>query len=121
VALDLVLTGRRVDAGEALRLGLVSRVVASEHLSEETERVACDLTSLDPEAVAALRRAVREGMDLSLEQGLRLESQLAASLRAGKGRESWPELLGQPPTPTLPLTPLLPSGEAGGGSPKGAE
>ena len=82
VALDLLLTGRYVDAREALRLGIVSRVVAAEQLDAEAERLARELTARDPRAVKAARRAVKEGADLSLEQGLRLEARLAASVRA---------------------------------------
>ncbi|MBI4492769.1 MAG: enoyl-CoA hydratase/isomerase family protein [Chloroflexi bacterium] len=82
-ALELLLTGRRFDAAEALRRGIVSRVVPGDRLEAETEALAGDLAALDRRAVRAIRRAVREGVDLPLEQGLRLEARLAATLRAG--------------------------------------
>jgi enoyl-CoA hydratase/carnithine racemase len=81
-ALDLLLTGRRVEAEEALRLGILSRVVPAEQLEAEVDQLARDLASLDARAVRAARRAVKEGADLPLEQGLRLEARLAASVRA---------------------------------------
>lgn len=85
-ALDLLLTGRRFDSAEALRLGIVSRIVPAEALQTETEALAQQLSVLDQRVVQAARRAVREGRDLSLEEGLRLEARLAARLRAG----AWP-------------------------------
>ncbi|MCC7368541.1 MAG: enoyl-CoA hydratase/isomerase family protein [Chloroflexi bacterium] len=81
VALDLMLTGRRVDAAEALRLGLVTRVVPADRLLAEAAALALDLASRDPDAVSAVRRAIREGRDLPLAQGLRLEQGLAAAVR----------------------------------------
>jgi enoyl-CoA hydratase/carnithine racemase len=80
-ALDLLLTGRRVDAAEALRLGLVTRVVPAERLDGEVRSLATRIATLDPRAVQAVCRAVREGADIPLDQGLRLEARLAASLR----------------------------------------
>lgn len=81
-ALEMLLTGRRVTAVEALRVGLVHRVVPGAKLIEESERTARALASLDPHAVAGVRSAVRHGMDLSLEQGLELEARLVAGVLA---------------------------------------
>lgn len=88
VALDLLLTGRRVDADEAFRCGLVSQVVAGAQLEAEADRLARELTALDPHALKAARRAVKEGADLPLEQGLRLEARLAAGVRAQARRSA---------------------------------
>jgi enoyl-CoA hydratase/carnithine racemase len=85
-AIDLLLTGRRVEADEALRLGILSRVVPAEQLETEVDQLARDLAALDARVVSAARRAVREGADLPLEQGLRLEATLAASVRAASRR-----------------------------------
>ncbi len=83
-ALDLLLTGRRIEAAEAVRLGIVSRVVAADRLVMEAEALARDLAELDPGAVRAVRRAVREGADVPLEEGLRLEARLAAGVRGAR-------------------------------------
>src|SRR5205823_11291272 len=80
-ALDLLLTGRRVDADKALRLGIVSWVVPAERLEREADELTNRLAMLDPSAVRAARRAVQEGVEISLEQGLRLEARLAGTLR----------------------------------------
>ena len=82
VALDLLLTGRRIDADMALHWRLISRIVPPDRLDDETEALARQLASLDPGVLRAVRRAVREGSDLPLDQGLRLEARLAAGLRA---------------------------------------
>lgn len=81
-ALELVLTGRRIGATEALRYGLVSHVVPTDQLDTAVSQLAGELTTLDVSVVRAARRAVREGLDLPLAEGLHLESRLADSLRS---------------------------------------
>ena len=56
--LDLVLTGRQIDAAEALRLGLVSRVVAASELDAEIARLAASLVALSPTALRLGKEAV---------------------------------------------------------------
>jgi enoyl-CoA hydratase/carnithine racemase len=87
-ALNLLLTGRRIEAAEALQLGIVSRVVPANELDHEVQTLAATLVGLDRDALQAIRRAVREGADMSLEQGLQHESRLAAGLRAGRNGAS---------------------------------
>jgi len=60
-AMDLVLSGRTVDADEALRLGLASRVVPDEELEGAAEAYAAGLAALSRPVLALARRAVREG------------------------------------------------------------
>jgi enoyl-CoA hydratase/carnithine racemase len=80
-ALDLLLTGRRIDAHEALRIGAVSWVVPPTDLETFTNRLVSDLLAIDDRALAAIKVAVKQGYDLTLEQALRLEGVLAARLR----------------------------------------
>ena len=75
-ALDLLLTGRRVDSREALRLGLVNMVVPSSELVSEVEALALSLAAKAPIAQRYLKEAVEKGLDLTLTQGLRLEADL---------------------------------------------
>ena len=56
-------SGRRIGAAEALRCGLVSRVVPADELNAQVDLLADELARLDPKAVRAVRRAVREGQD----------------------------------------------------------
>ena len=73
-ALELILSGRRVKADEAERIGLVNRVVPLASLREEAEKLAQSILKNGPLAVAAALEAVHRGMQLPLEQGLRFES-----------------------------------------------
>ena len=79
-ALDLLLTGRRIQAEEALTMGLVTRLSAPESLRNEARRLAEDLADLPTEAVTAMKGLLRHGMDLDLPQALDLESRVAARL-----------------------------------------
>ena len=79
-ALDLLLTGRRIQAEEALTMGLVTRLSAPESLQNEARRLAEDLADLPTEAVTAMKGLLRHGMDLDLPQALDLESRVAARL-----------------------------------------
>ena len=83
-ALEVLLTGRRVQAQEALRLGLVHQVVPVDRLSQVTARLATDLASRRPEVLAGVKEAVLMGMDLPLANGLELEERLARRLSANR-------------------------------------
>ena len=75
-AMDLILTGRWVTAHEALRLGIVARVVALETLPTGAVDLARGLCELPPALVADAKRAVNDGLDLSLAEGLALEKRM---------------------------------------------
>jgi len=77
-ALAMILAGERIDAQEARRIGLVHRVVARESLMAEAEGLARRILSAGPLAVPLAKEAVSKGLDLSLEEGLRLEARLSA-------------------------------------------
>jgi len=79
-ALDLLLTGRRIQAEEALTMGLVTRLSAPESLRNKARRLAEDLADLPTEAVTAMKGLLRHGMDLDLPQALDLESRIATRL-----------------------------------------
>jgi len=75
-ALDMVLTGKRVTAREAVEIGLANRVVSRETLLTETKALAYTLAQRDPRIVALAKKAIRLGKDLSLAEGLALEQRL---------------------------------------------
>lgn len=74
VAMHLILSGEPVDAATALRIGLVHRVVPRAALEEEAGRLAERLAALPSAFVAAVKGAVRDGMDLPLPQALAREA-----------------------------------------------
>lgn len=75
-ALELILTAETISAEEALAIGLVSKVVSQEKLAAEAEALAQNIASKAPIALRYVKEAVNKGMDLTLEQGLRLEADL---------------------------------------------
>ncbi len=77
-ALDMVLTGKRLSADHALQSGLVNHVVPLSTLLTEAKSLAYTLSRYDPAAIALAKRAVRQGADLNLSEGLRLERNLFA-------------------------------------------
>lgn len=79
-AMDLLLTGRRFHAEEALSMGLVTRVTEPESLREEAWRLADRLAELPVAAVAALKQLLRHGTDMGLPEALDLEGRTAARL-----------------------------------------
>ncbi|UQS91060.1 enoyl-CoA hydratase [Pseudomonas chlororaphis subsp. piscium] len=72
-ALRLLLTGCQVPADEALRLGLVSEVVADSETLPRALALAASIAGMPPLAVAQIKEVVLAGMDLPLEQALVLE------------------------------------------------
>ncbi len=85
-ALDMALTGRKVSATEALRLGLVNRVAPADGLEAETRELSKRVLAAAPIAARYAKEAVVKGVDLTLEQGLRLEADLSVILQSTADR-----------------------------------
>ncbi len=79
-ALELMLAGESLSATDALRAGLVSRVIEPERLLPEAEALARSIAQLAPLAIRACLEAVTRGLDLPLEEGLELEAELFSRL-----------------------------------------
>ena len=79
-AMDLLLTGRRIESEEALSTGLVTRLSSPESLMEDAWKVADALAELPFEAVAAMKQVLRQGMDLDLPKALELERRVTTRL-----------------------------------------
>jgi len=80
-ALEMILTGARIDAREALRIGLVERVVPAAEVQTSAQALAKTLAERAPIAMRYAKEAVVKGLGLPLEDGLRLENDLATLLR----------------------------------------
>jgi enoyl-CoA hydratase/carnithine racemase len=88
VLLDLVLTGRRLDAHEALGLGLVTRVVPDARLDAEVEELARTLASLSPVALRLGKEAIYSACEMPYEQALRyLREMVVLTHRTDDARE----------------------------------
>ena len=83
-ALELILTGAIIDAHEALRLGLVNKVVPRSELMSAAEEYARKIASNGPLAVVFAKEAVRKGYEMPLEDGLRLETDLSSLLQTSE-------------------------------------
>lgn len=72
-AMELILTGEPIGAGEALQHGLVNRVVPVERYLEEAQQLAQTIAKMPPVAVQLAREAVRQGVENTLREGLEVE------------------------------------------------
>jgi enoyl-CoA hydratase/carnithine racemase len=79
-AKDLVFTGRHVGAEEALEIGLVDAVVPDDEVYSTAVAMARKFAAGPPLALAAAKRAIDGGLDLPLNRGLALETELFAGL-----------------------------------------
>jgi enoyl-CoA hydratase len=75
-AMEMVLTGRMMDAAEAERSGLVSRVVPNDKLLEEALKVGAQIAGLPRPAVLAAKEAVNRAFETTLAEGVRFERRL---------------------------------------------
>ena len=82
VAAEILLTGNRVDAQEALRIGLVSRVVPRDQLMPTAMEIARTICQRGPLGVRATKEAMIRGYNMTLEDGLALESEKVAYIRS---------------------------------------
>lgn len=85
-AMEMILTGRIVEAAEAQDIGLVLRVVSHDELTVEAIKTAEALAAKGPVALRYAKEAVLKGMDMTLEQGLRLEADLYFLLQTTRDR-----------------------------------
>lgn len=79
-AVELLLTGRRFDVNEALRMRLLTRVTSPQRLLDEAWQLASELARIDCSTVTGLKEALRAGDSLDLAKGLKFEERLATRL-----------------------------------------
>ena len=85
-ALEMILTGARIDAREAWRIGLVERLVPAADVLAAARELARTLAEKAPVALRYAKEAVVKGLELPLADGLRLENDLATLLRTTEDR-----------------------------------
>jgi enoyl-CoA hydratase len=81
-AMDLILTGRMMDAAEAERCGLVSRVVPADKLIDEALKAAAMIASYSLPSVMIAKESVNRAFETTLDEGLRFERRVFQSLFA---------------------------------------
>jgi enoyl-CoA hydratase len=86
-ALEMILTGARLPAAEALRIGLVERVVPPGDVHSSAMELARTLADKAPVALRYAKEAVVKGLELPLADGLRLEGDLSTLLRTTEDRQ----------------------------------
>jgi enoyl-CoA hydratase/carnithine racemase len=89
-AMELLLTGDRIDAQEALRLGIVSRVVPAAELMPTARQLAAKICANGPLAVRVTKELAWRGLEMSLEEALRLYAALGALVRASEDAREGP-------------------------------
>jgi len=85
-AMEMILTGKEINAQEAHRIGLVHRIVPEAKLLQSAMAIAQEIGMRSPIALRYAKEAVHKGMDLSLKQALRLEADLYFLLHTTKDR-----------------------------------
>lgn len=77
-AKELILTGRRVDAHEAMGIGLVNHIYPAEQLMDESLKIASEIAAGGPIAVQQAKLAIHRGLQTDLQAGLKIESKAYA-------------------------------------------
>lgn len=86
-SMELILTGRTINASEALELGLVNKVVSAENLITETVSLAEAILSKGPYAIRQAKAAINKGLDVDINTGCELEGNLFALCFGNEQRE----------------------------------
>ena len=85
IAKELILTGRRIDAAEALRVGLVDHVYPKDQLMAEARKLAEEIAKLNPRIVQGAKRSANLTMSAPLDTGLRMETDICLGAGSGAG------------------------------------
>ena len=103
-AMELVITGRRIDAQEAHRIGLVNEIVPQGEALERAQQLAHEIAALPQGAIRSDKESIMRGVGRTLEERLRIEAEMvismfmrrdsqtlgAAAFKAGDLKPDWP-------------------------------
>jgi enoyl-CoA hydratase len=85
IAKELIITGRRIDAAEALRVRLVDHVYPKDQLMVEAKKLAEEIARINPHLIQGAKRAVNLTTSTPLDVGLRMETDVCLSSGSGAG------------------------------------
>jgi enoyl-CoA hydratase/carnithine racemase len=91
LAMELIFTGKHITAEEAFRFGLLNRVVPAEQVMPAAEELARQIIANAPLAVRATKEAIMRGLDMSLDDGLRLEALISRTVRLTEDSREGPK------------------------------
>jgi enoyl-CoA hydratase len=98
-ALEICLTGENVDGSEAPRLGLVNVAVPASEVIKAAEELAHKILKGAPMSVAFIKEAIKKGIELPLEEGLRLEADLSALVATTEDSKEGPRAFAEKRAP----------------------
>ncbi len=101
VAMDMILTAERIDAQAALRWGLISRLVPAAELMPAALKVAETICTRGPLAVRAAKESILRGLNVSIEQGLAMESMFSQRVGASDDSKEGPRAFAEKRTPNF--------------------
>ena len=85
IAKELIMTGRRIDAAEALRVRLIDHLYPKDQLMIEARKLAEEIARIDPRLIQGAKRAVNIAASTPLDVGLRMETDICLSSGSGIG------------------------------------
>ena len=85
IAKELILTGRRIDAAEALRVRLVDHVYPKDQLMIEARKLAEEIAKINPRLIQGAKRATTLALSTPLDVGLRMETDICLASGSGAG------------------------------------
>lgn len=85
IAKEMILTGRRIDAAEALRVRLVDHVYSRDQLMTEARKLAEEIAKINPRLIQGAKRAANLTMSTPLDVGLRMETDICLGSGSGAG------------------------------------
>jgi enoyl-CoA hydratase len=94
-ALLMILSGQMIDAAEALRIGLVQKVVESQNLMSETKTLAAKIAEKGPFAVRTAKNVIRNGFNTCIDKGLEMEKESFSLMFENEGPEGMKAFLGK--------------------------
>ncbi len=98
-ALEICLTGDNVTGSEALRLGLVNIAVSAADVMKAAEDLARRILNGAPLSVTFIKEAIKKGVELSLDEGFRLESDLSALIGTTEDSKEGPRAFAEKRAP----------------------